>query len=221
MLIVDDDFQTRKMVCTYAELELFQCTETENVDEALKLVQDEFFDVVILDAMMPGKDGLELLEEIRKETQTPVIMLVERGGEHFRLKSFQLGTDDYISKPFSPRELMLRVNAVLRRTRQQSSDELIYGGLRILLRERRILVKGEDVRLSPKEFDLLVKFARNENIVLRREQLLQSVWGYEDCGDTRTVSSYVRLLREHLGEYRKLIQTVWGVGYRFAYRPEE
>jgi len=218
MLIVDTDLYLRRMVRTYAELELFQCAEAENAGEALKQLRENVFNVVILGELMSDKDGFEVLEEIRKETFIPVIMLITRGKEYNRPKGFQSGIDDYIQEPFSPRELMAKVDAVLRRVSQKISDEMFFGELHILVRERKVLIKDEEVHLSPKEFDILVKFAQNENIVLRREELLRTVWGYEYYGDARTVNTHIRMLREHLGEYGKIIQTVWGVGYRFSYK---
>lgn len=198
MLIADDDMHLRKLVSTYAELEGFQCQEAENAQEAIDLLEKTDFDILILDIMMPGKDGFEALAEI--------------------LLGFNLGADDYVSKPFSPKELMARVNAVLKRTGSAPNMILQFGDLRIQIDARLVEIGEKTINLPPKEFDLLVKLAQNEHIVLTREQLLETVWGYEYHGDTRTVDSHVKSLREHLGEYRKLIQTVWGVGYKFEYR---
>ncbi|MCD8150431.1 MAG: response regulator transcription factor [Clostridiales bacterium] len=221
MLIVDDDMHLRKLVRTYAELEYFQCKEAENADECIDLILREAFDIIILDIMMPGQDGFELLARIRKERQIPVIMLTARGEEYDKLLGFQLGADDYVIKPFSPKELMARVQAVLKRAGLQTLDELRFGGLCIRIKERQVLLDGKQISLPPKEFDLLLKLARNERIVLTREKLLETVWGYEYSGDTRTVDTHIRSLREHLGDYRRLIRTIWGVGYKFEYTDNE
>ncbi len=218
MLIVDDDLHLRKLVLTYAQLDDFECWEAENAEQALKLIMEMNFDIVILDIMMPGKDGFETLDEIRKESQVPVIMLTARSEEYDKLMGFHLGADDYVSKPFSPKELMARVQAVLKRAGIEKSNVLHFGQLCIRTDERRVTIKDETVNLPSKEFDLLVKLARNEHVVMTREQLLETVWGYEYYGDTRTVDTHIKSLRSHLGDYRKLIQTVWGVGYKFEYQ---
>lgn len=218
MLIVDDDAHLRKLVRTYAELEDFQCTEAEDAQEAVKNTQQTEFDIVILDVMMPGTDGFEALSRIREHSQVPVIMLTARSEEYDKLFGFNLGADDYVSKPFSPKELMARVNAVLKRMGNAAGTILRFGDFCIQTAERLVKAGDKSISLPPKEFDLLVKLARNEHIVLKREQLLESVWGYEYYGDTRTVDTHIKSLREHLGEYRRLIQTVWGVGYKFEYK---
>ena len=218
MLIVDDDAHLRKLVRTYAELEDFQCTEAEDAQEAVKNTQQTEFDIVILDVMMPGADGFEALSRIREHSQVPVIMLTARSEEYDKLFGFNLGADDYVSKPFSPKELMARVNAVLKRMGNAAGTILRFGDFCIQTAERLVKAGDKSISLPPKEFDLLVKLARNEHIVLKREQLLESVWGYEYYGDTRTVDTHIKSLREHLGEYPRLIQTVSGVGYKFEYK---
>lgn len=218
MLIADDDIHLRKLVTTYAELEGFWCQEAENAQEAIELLEKTDFDILILDIMMPGKNGFEVLSEIREFSQIPVIMLTARSEEYDKLLGFNLGADDYVSKPFSPKELMARINAVLKRTGNSPNMNMQFGDLRIRINARLVEIGDRAISLPPKEFDLLVKLAQNEHIVLTREQLLETVWGYEYHGDTRTVDSHVKSLREHLGEQRKLIQTVWGVGYKFEYR---
>ena len=218
MLIVDDDAHIRNLVMVYAQLEGFQCSEAENADQAVALLSQSDFDILILDIMMPGKDGFEALAEIRQFSQLPVIMLTARSEEYDKLLGFRLGADDYISKPFSPKELMARVNAVLKRAGGETAGALKFGDFCIET-DTRIVMAGENrINLPPKEFDLLVKLAQNEHIVMTRDQLLSSVWGYEHYGDTRTVDTHVKSLREHLGDYRRLIQTVWGVGYKFEYK---
>ena len=214
MLIVDDDAHIRNLVKVYAELDGFECSEAGDADQALKFVSESDYDILILDIMMPGRDGYATLAEIRKYSQVPVIMLTARSEEYDKLMGFSLGADDYVSKPFSPKELMARVGAVLKRSRNERNLIIKAGELSIRTDTRLVVAGGKTINLPPKEFDLLVKLAQNEHIVLTREQLMDSVWGYEYYGDSRTVDTHVKSLREHLGEYRKLIQTVWGVGYK-------
>lgn len=220
MLIVDDDIHLRKLVLTYAQMENFQCREAESGDRALELLRESDADIIILDVMMPGRDGFETLAEIRKTSQAPVIMLTARGEEYDKLLGFNLGADDYVSKPFSPKELMARVGAVLRRGGAKQGRRLTFGGLVIEPEARGVTVDGRAVSLPPKEFDLLMKLAGNERMVFSREQLLDQVWGFDYFGDARTVDTHIKALREHLGPYRKLIETVWGVGYKFEYHEE-
>ena len=219
MLIVDDDLHLRKLILTYAKLEHFQCHEADSTANALALLRKYPFDIIILDVMMPGPDGFKALAHLREFTQTPVIMLTARTEEYDRLLGFHLGADDYVSKPFSPKELMARVNAVLRRTgRKQPKHILQFKGMVIEPGARKVTLDGTPVKLPPKEFDLLLKLAQNEHIVLTREQLLNTVWGFDYYGDTRTVDTHIKSLREHLGSYRNFIETVWGVGYRFEHQ---
>lgn len=216
LLIVDDDLHLRKLVRTYAQLEQFQCEEATNGQEALKLLDAHPFDLVVLDVMMPGLSGFETLTQIRKTSQVPVIMLTARSEEYDKLLGFKLGVDDYVSKPFSPKELMARIGAVLKRSNSPNRT-LTFGELSISPESRNVTLRGQNISLSPKEFDLLLKLAQNERIVLSREQLLETIWGYSYCGDSRTVDTHVKSLRDHLGDYRNVIQTVWGVGYKFEY----
>lgn len=220
LLITDDDAHLRKLVRTYGELEGFACEEAEDGEAALKLIQEKDFDLVILDVMMPGMDGFQVLENIRLSSHVPIIMLTARDEEYDKLTGFDLGADDYVPKPFSPKELMARIRAVLRRTGKVPVDSLVFGDLRIIPASRTVTIREQKLNLPPKEFDLLLKLAQNEQIVLSREKLLQTVWGYNYYGDVRTVDTHVKSLREHLGDYRKLIQTVWGVGYKLEYTEE-
>ena len=219
ILIVDDDARLRKLVRTYGELDQFECEEANDGLEALEKLGEKDFDLVILDVMMPGLDGFETLERVRKKSNVPVIMLTARSEEYDKLLGFKLGVDDYVSKPFSPRELMARAAAVLRRNGSKSGEAAVlqYGSLSISPESRTVTIGNKLLNLPPKEFDLLLKLAQNERIVLRREQLLEAVWGYSYFGDGRTVDTHVKSLRDHLGPYRVLIQTVWGVGYKFEY----
>ena len=218
LLIVDDDLHLRKLVRTYAQLEQFQCEEAVNGQEALKLLAAHPFDMVVLDVMMPGLSGFETLSQIRKTSQVPVVMLTARSEEYDKLLGFKLGVDDYVSKPFSPKELMARIGAVLKRSNSPNPNRTLdFGELSISPESRTVILRGQNIALPPKEFDLLLKLAQNERIVLSREQLLETIWGYSYCGDSRTVDTHVKSLRDHLGDYRNVIQTVWGVGYKFEY----
>lgn len=224
ILITDDDMHLRRLVRTYAELEGYECAEAGDGAAAVTALKQSIFDLVLLDVMMPGPDGFETLEAIRKFSQVPVIMLTARNEEYDKLNGFQLGVDDYVAKPFSPKELMARIGAVLRRTQAHTpasvTNELTFGGLSIFPDSRIVTLDGKKGTLPPKEFDLLYKLAQNEHIVLSRDKLLETVWGYQYCGDARTVDTHIKSLREHIGPYRKLIQTVWGVGYKFE-EPDE
>lgn len=222
MLIVDDDAHLRKLVTTYARQEDYQCLEASDGSQALALLRENGVDIVLLDVMMPGLDGFETLAEIRKFTQVPVIMLTARSEEYDKLLGFSLGADDYVAKQFSPKELIARVGAVLRRTKRDTKRErqLAFEGLIIEPDSRAVTIDGKTTRLPPKEFDLLLLLAENACVAFTREQLLASVWGVDYYGGTRTVDTHIRALREHLGQYRRLIETVWGVGYKFEYRTE-
>lgn len=220
LLITDDDLHLRKLVRTYAELEGYRCEEAATGQEAITKLSSGAFDIVVLDVMMPGMDGFETLAKIRESGQIPVIMLTARDEEYDKLLGFHLGVDDYVPKPFSPKELMARIGAVLRRSGSKRISRLSFGELVISPDSRTVLLRGQKLSLPPKEFDLLLKLAQNEHIVLSREQLLETVWGYNYYGDVRTVDTHVKSLREHLGDYRRLIQTVWGVGYKLEYTEE-
>ncbi|MDF2845254.1 MAG: hypothetical protein K0R00_3680 [Herbinix sp.] len=220
LLIVDDDIHLRKLVLTYAELDGYQCEEAENGQKAIEKLNSIQFDIVVLDVMMPELDGFETLGVIRKESQVPVIMLTSRSEEYDKLLGFHLGVDDYVPKPFSPRELMARIGAVLKRSGKKSCDKLVFGEFSVSPGSRTVMVGQKALNLPPKEFDLLLYLAQNERLVLSREQLLNKVWGYDYYGDTRTVDTHIKSLREHLGDYRKVIQTAWGVGYKFEYEKE-
>ena len=214
LLIVDDDIRLRKLVRTYGEVEHYECEEAADGLSALEKLQDSDFDLVILDVMMPGLDGFETLERIRKTSEIPVIMLTARSEEYDKLTGF--GVDDYVSKPFSPKELMARVGAVLKRNRKTPvRNSFTYGELEIRPDSRIASVAGKELVLAPKEFDLLLELAKNPGTVLRRDKLLQDVWGYSYFGDGRTVDTHVKSVRDRLGPYRAMIQTVWGVGYKF------
>lgn len=214
LLVVDDDMHLRKMIRTYAELAEFICFEAESGIKAMEFLKHTQVDIIVLDVMMPGIDGFEVLSRIREKSQVPVIMLTARSEEYDKLRGFNLGVDDYVEKPFSPKELMARVHAVLKRSGKIPASVYRFGSVCIEPERRRVLVDETEVNLPPKEYNLLMKLAENEGIVLTRERLLESVWGYDYYGDARTLDTHIKSLREHLGSHRNLIKTVWGVGYK-------
>jgi DNA-binding response OmpR family regulator len=217
ILIVDDEELIRDLIKEYISLENFVADEAVDGIQALQLFKQFNYDLIILDVMMPGMDGWSLCREIRKTSQVPVIMLTARGEEYDKLLGFELGVDDYMVKPFSPRELLARMKAIMRRSvvRDEPDDYISFEGLTIIFDSHNVYVDDNLVNLTPKEYDLLSFFARNTNRVFSREQLLDSVWGYDFIGDTRTVDTHIKMLRESLGVYRKFIVTVWGTGYKF------
>ena len=225
ILIVDDESRIRSIIRKYAEFEGFTVTEAGDGMEAVRVCRSESFDLVIMDIMRPELDGFSACREIRKFSDVPIIMLSARGEEYDKINGFAFGIDDYVVKPFSPKELMLRVTAVLKRTKMpRSADaerpqnkivELDGGGLRADLTARIVYVDGERIEMSPKEYDLFFYMLENRNIALSREKLLAKVWGYDFFGDARTLDTHVKLLRKSLGRYASAIVTLRGVGYRF------
>ena len=223
ILVVDDEVRIRSIVRKYAEFEGHTVTEAGDGMEAVSLCRREQFDIIILDNMMPELDGFSACREIRKTSNTPIIMLSARGEEYDRINGFELGIDDYVVKPFSPRELMLRVEAVMKRVKHAATEqaeknqivELDNGGLRVDLTARIVYVDGERVEMSPKEYDLFFYLLRNRNVALTRERLISEVWGYDFFGDARTLDTHIKLLRKTLGRYSDYIVTLRGVGYRF------
>jgi DNA-binding response OmpR family regulator len=222
VLIVDDDADLRHLVRTYVENDGMRCDEADTGDIALEKIEQAPYDIIVLDIMMPGKDGLSVLSEIRAlkspAASTPVIMLTARKEEHDKLLGFKMGADDYVSKPFSPAELMARIKAVLRRGPSIVDDCLHFNSLEIKVKERLVIIDGKEIQLRPKEFDLLSFLARNNNMVLSREQLFKTVWDYNYYGDLRTVDTHIKSLRERLLHCRDYIVTVWGVGYKFDFK---
>lgn len=218
LLIVDDEEKIREVIKEYAEFEGYLAEEASDGMEAVKMVKDGDFDLVIMDIMMPRLDGFSAVKEIRKTKNIPVIMLSARTEEYDKLFGFELGADDYVVKPFSPKELMARVNAVLKRNDASVSgvvDEVKFDGLTIDFAGRNVFVDGEKVVLTPKEYELLYYFVKNVGIALSRERLLKDVWGYDYYGDDRTVDTHVKMLRSSIKKYRKFIITLRGVGYKF------
>ena len=219
ILIVDDEAKIRELIRKYAEFEGHTVTEAENGMDAVNAFKNGNFDIIIMDIMMPMLDGLSAAREIRKTSDVPIILLSARGEEYDKIGGFQSGADDYVIKPFSPKELMLRVDAIMKRTAGKKVEEVRdvfeYEGLKVDFTARIVYVDGAPVQLSPKEYDLLFYMIRNKNIALSREKLVCEVWGYDFYGDDRTLDTHIKLLRRSLGEYSRLIVTVRGVGYRF------
>lgn len=215
LLVVDDEEMIRKLIAKYASFEGYGITEADCGMTALDLCERKDFDLIILDIMMPDLDGFSVCREIRKKKSTPVIMLSARGEEYDRLHGFETGVDDYVVKPFSPKELMLRIAAILKRTHQISGDIYQKDGLCIDFAGRIVRVDGLQVDLTPKEYDLLFYLVKNRGIALTREKLINNVWGYDFYGDDRTLDTHIKLLRKNLGPYSSLIATLRGVGYRF------
>ncbi len=224
ILVVDDEMRIRSLIRKYAEFEGHKVTEVSDGIEAVQLCRTTEFDIIIMDIMMPELDGFSACREIRKISSTPIIMLSARGEEYDKINGFSLGVDDYVVKPFSPKELMLRIDAVMKRVKNSASDgskqknviiEIDNGGLRADFTARIVYIDGNRVEMSPKEYDLFFYMLENRNIALSREKLLREVWGYDFYGDARTLDTHIKLLRKSLGKYADCIVTLRGVGYRF------
>ncbi len=215
VLVVDDEVKIREMICKYAKYEGFEVTEACDGLEAVAKCMDNDYDVIVMDIMMPNLDGFSASKEIKKEKDIPIILLSALGEEYDKIHGFDIGIDDYVVKPFSSKELMMRINALYKRTNKKSSGTFSLEGLKIDYDARVVTVDNERVQLSPKEFELLVYLVKNIGIAVTREQLLQNVWGYDFFGDDRTLDTHIKLLRKNLGEYSKFIITLRGVGYRF------
>ena len=217
ILVVDDEARMRKLVRDFLQKSGYDVIEAEDGSQAL----DIFFEckeiaLVILDVMMPKMDGWETCREIRQYSQVPIIMLTAKSDERDELLGFQLGVDEYISKPFSPKILVARVEAILRRTSQLAGEELLSaGGIALDKAAHRVMIDGQDVELSYKEFELLTYFMENKGIALSREKILNNVWNYDYFGDARTIDTHVKKLRSKMGEKGDLIKTIWGMGYKF------
>ena len=216
LLIVDDEKLIREVIEEYAKNEGYETTQAENGEIALNIILNENIDLVILDIMMPRLDGLAFLKEMKKIKDIPVIILSARNEEYDKLMGFDLQADDYMTKPFSPKELMARIKAVLKRYGQNLNDMFIYEGLKIDFKAHSVYIDEKEIKLTPKEYELLIYFTQNENIALSREVLLNKIWGYDFFGEDRTVDTHIKMLRNNLGKYRDLIKTVRRVGYKFV-----
>lgn len=218
ILVVDDEEKIRSIIRKYGEFEGYQVFEATDGMDAIEKVKNNDYDVIIMDVMMPELDGFSACTEIKKIKNIPVIMLSARGEEYDRIHGFETGADDYVVKPFSPKELMMRVNVVCSRTKVEEAtdaDIFKYQELEVNFTARTVSIAGKRIDMSPKEYELLFYLVRNRNIALAREKLITEVWGYDYYGDDRTLDTHIKLLRNSLGDYRKLLVTLRGVGYRF------
>lgn len=221
ILVVDDEANIREVLKEYAEFEGHQVDEAGDGMQAIELAKKNDYDVIIMDVMMPRLDGYSACKEIRKFKQTPVLMLSARGEEYDKLFGFELGIDDYVVKPFSPKEVMARINVIVKRnsaaqaTTAAAAEIERFEGLEINFTSRDVIIDGEKATLTPKEYDLLFYMVRNKNIALTRNKLLEEVWGYDFFGDDRTIDTHIKMLRNNLGPYRGFIVTLRGLGYKF------
>lgn len=222
ILVVDDEENIREVIKEYAEFEGHQVSEACDGMQAVEMVKNNDYDIIIMDVMMPRLDGYSACKEIRKIKQIPVLMLSARGEEYDKLFGFELGIDDYVVKPFSPKEVMARVNAIVKRnsgafaaTAASAPETVKFGGLEINFTSRDVYIDGVKANLTPKEYDLLFYLVRNKNIALTRNKLLEEVWGYDFFGDDRTIDTHIKMLRNNLGPYRNYIVTLRGMGYKF------
>ena len=214
VLIVDDEKLIRDVIKEYATLENFEVLEAENGIQALDIIAENDIDVIVLDIMMPKMDWYTFFQEVKKEHNIPTIILSARNDEYDKLLGFDLGVDDYLTKPFSPKELIARIKAITRRGKQ-TEDKFIYKNLVVDFIGHTIEINNKEINVTPKEFDILTYFINNQNVAISREALLNKLWGYDYFGDDRTVDTHIKMLRNNLGEYRDLIKTVRGVGYKF------
>lgn len=217
ILVVDDEENIRQIIKKYAVFEGHEVVEAADGMEAIRKCNDQVFDIIIMDVMMPELDGFSACKEIRKTSKTPILMLSARGEEYDKIHGFEIGIDDYVVKPFSPKELMMRISAIVKRASKSDveADVVSYDGLTIDFTGRYVYINNEKVEMSPKEYELLFYLVKNKNIALLREKLITDVWGYDFYGDDRTLDTHIKLLRKSLGEYSRFIVTLRGVGYRF------
>ncbi len=220
LLVVDDEPKIREVIREYAEFNGYEVTEAADGMSAVGLCKLNKYDLIVLDIMMPKLDGYDACKEIKKIQDVPIIMLSARSEEYDKLFGYELGIDDYMVKPFSPRELMAKIKVIIERrnaTKKETSDEMEFGGLVVNMSARTVSVDGERVELTPKEYELLFYLIKNKNIALSRDKLLSDIWGYDFFGDDRTIDTHIKNLRNNLGPYRDYIVTLRGVGYKFEY----
>lgn len=217
ILVVDDEPKIRELIVKYARFDGHEVTEASNGLEAVDKTATSTFDIILMDVMMPELDGFSAVKEIRKNVDTPVLMLSARGEEYDKIHGFEVGVDDYVVKPFSPKELMMRIDAILRRGKAKETEREVFTfqGLQVDFTARSVHVDGQEAKLFPREYDLLFYMVKNAGIALTREKLLNKVWGYDYFGNDRTLDTHVKLLRKSLGTYADCIKTLRGVGYRF------
>lgn len=218
ILVADDEQKIREVIKEYAEYEGHTVYEAVDGMQAVDMAKEQDFDIIIMDVMMPRLDGFSACKEIRKFKNTPILMLSARTEEYDKLFGFEMGVDDYVVKPFSPKEVLARINAIIKRNK--SGNEPVgktvkFEGLEINFTARDVFIDGEKANLTPKEYDLLFYLVKNKNIALTRNKLLEEVWGYDFFGDDRTIDTHIKMLRNNLGPYRKFIVTLRGMGYKF------
>ena len=218
ILVVDDEEKIREVIREFAEFEGYEVEEAKDGMEAVEMCRKNTYDVVILDVMMPRMDGFSACKEIKKIGDIPVLMLSARGEEYDKLFGFEVGIDDYVVKPFSPKEVMMRINVIISRhkTIPKDSNVMDFGGLKINIAARDVFVDGVKAEMTPKEYDLLFYLVKNRNIGMTRNKILQDVWDYDFFGDDRTVDTHIKMLRNNLGNYRDYIVTLRGLGYKFV-----
>lgn len=219
ILVCDDEALIREVIKEYLLLEGYQVSEAENGYLALELVKENDYDLIIMDIMMPKMDGYQAVKEIKNIKDIPILMLSARAEEFDKLLGFELGIDDYVTKPFSPKELVARIKAITKR-KEKISNNYVFGGLILDDSAHEVTIDGVKANLTPKEYELLKYLIENKNIALSREQLLTNIWGYDFYGDDRTVDTHVKTLRNNLGKYRDFITTIRKVGYKFEYKEE-
>ncbi len=225
ILVADDEAKIREVIREYAEFSGYEVTEAEDGMEAVAICREQNFDAVVMDIMMPRLDGFSACKEIRKTKDIPVLMLSARGEEYDKLFGFELGIDDYVVKPFSPKELMARLSVMINRRKAaaaaQETERYRFSGLEVDIDGRNVLVDGIKTEMTPKEYDLLFYLVRNRGLALSREKLLSDIWGFDFYGDDRTVDTHIKMLRSSLGPYRDYIVTLRGLGYKFEAKDEE
>lgn len=218
ILVADDEQKIREVIKEYAEYEGHTVYEAVDGMQAVDMAKEQDFDIIIMDVMMPRLDGFSACKEIRKFKNTPILMLSARTEEYDKLFGFEMGVDDYVVKPFSPKEVLARINAIIKRNKsgnEPAGETVKFEGLEINFTARDVFIDGEKAKLTPKEYDLLFYLVKNKNIALTRNKLLEEVWGYDFFGDDRTIDTHIKMLRNNLGPYRKFIVTLRGMGYKF------
>lgn len=217
VLIIDDESLIRDVVKEYCKNEGFNVLEAENGEEGLELLETNNVDIIVLDIMMPKMDGYTFFSKMKEKYDIPTIVLSARGEEYDKLFGFSVGIDDYLTKPFSPKELIARIKAISKRYKKEEIEEFNYLGIKIDFKGRVLYIDNKEVSITPKEFDLLKYFVENPNTAITREQILNKVWGYDYFGDDRTIDTHIKILRNKLGKYRNTIVTVRSIGYKFIY----
>lgn len=217
VLIIDDEELIRNVVKQYCINENYNVYEASNGIEGLQVLENSNIDIIVLDIMMPKMDGYTFFSKMKEKYNIPTIVLSARSEEYDKLFGFSVGIDDYLTKPFSPRELIARIKAILKRSKKNEEEVFIYKGLKLDFKGRVFFVDNEEVNITPKEFDLLTYFINNPNKAISRDEILNKVWGYDYYGDDRTIDTHIKILRNKMGKYRDLIVTVRSIGYKFIY----